>query len=350
MIFVTKFKNTNIAISVIFLFFAMLWSLYKVIYIVDRYPVSSYSIFLFVASLCLFLAAAMLFAGILASKKPLIMISSILLLLQSLIFSAAYIYKSSYSIAYNSYYNPVLFLEIIDFIFILLPAVSFLLLMFYLFGIIKNTSLIFNSLFISWILLLISYGEITPELLIVSSFILLMKYVDIANPSAKVKMGDAFLLTIVTFGVFYIIWSINLAKKTEFFIGKKASFSELWLFSLFYPYSAYWYYTRYEELSEANENIKNRGVICMVLSLVFLFPMALCIMQRDLNSLAETAAIQEANAEESGKETSASDVTPSEEAEYTLFATEGEAAFTEADKSNDTIIFPEEPDEESKEE
>lgn len=282
----SKFKNCNITLSIIFSAVALISALCNIFYVADRYPLSANSFFLFSSALLIFLSALMLLLGIFASGKKFISVSSILLCLQSFLYAVYYLYASSYSGLY--YYTPNILAEFLHFIMLLLPAAAYLLLALYSFNIIKSTKIIFPALFIAWIVLLLTSGRITAELLILSSLILLTKYADIKNPAVKVKMGEVFVLSVVTFSIYYVLWSIFSAIKTERFLDKKATLSELWLFSLFFPYSAYWYYTRYEELGEKDYGIKNRGTVCMVLSLVLLFPMALCILQRDLNKLSES--------------------------------------------------------------
>ncbi len=290
----SKLKNCNILLSVILSIIALPVSLYNVFYIADRYPISANGLLLFISALLILFSILLLLAGVFTSGKTLISLSGVFLFLQSVVFIIHYIYSYVFSGMYNHYYRPNIFLEVLNFILLLLPIAAYLLLILYAQEQIKNSRMLFSALFVAWLVVLFTSSSITPELLILSSLILLTKYVDITKASSSVKMGEVFILSIVTFGIYYILWSIFAAKKTEMFIGKKASFSELWLFSLFYPYTAYWYYTRYEELSEKDETVKNRGILCMVLTLFLLFPMALCILQRDLNRLSETISSSDA--------------------------------------------------------
>ena len=288
-----KIKNCNVLLSIIFTVIALSASIFDVFYVADRYPVSVNGSFMIATGLCLLLSAIALLMGILASKKVLLIAGGIFYCLKSFIYAIFYIYVSTYSGALR-YFSGLIFIKFFStFILLLLPAIAFVIFVFYLTGGIKNTNLIFTLLFITWLITPFTAYNIAIELLLVSSYILLTKYADVANSAAKVKMGDVFVLSIVTFLIYYVIWSICAAIKTEKFLGKKATFSELWLFSLFYPYSAYWYYTRYEELSESDLGIKNRGILCMTLSLFLLFPMSLCILQRDLNKLSETVTPEE---------------------------------------------------------
>ena len=293
MVFVAKFRNCNVLLSIIFTVIALFASIFDVFYVADKYPVSVNGAFMIATGLCLLLSVITLLSGILASKKALLIAGGIFYCLKSFIYATFYVYVSTYSGAFRYYSGYNFFRDFATFILLLLPAIAFVIFVVYLTGGIKNTKFIFALLFITWLIIPFTAYNVLIELLIISAYMLLTKYTDIVNPASKVKMGEVFVLSIVTFLIYYVIWSVCAAKKTEKFLGKNATFSELWLFSLFFPYSAYWYYTRYEELSESELGVKNRGILCMILSLFLLFPMALCILQRDLNKLSESLVIEE---------------------------------------------------------
>lgn len=315
-----KSKNSNVILAGIFSGITVLLSIFSLIYIATKYPVNFNGLSLFISGLSLFLAASFLISGIIFSKKALISISGILLCVYTFLTASGYFIRNMFSDIYFSYMSYGIGFKLFEFIIILLPAISFLSVSLYSFRVIKNKRFVLISLFISWFILLFttSFYGISPEIFMVSSYILLLKYTNIKDVYQPVNMGEVFALSIATFGIYYILWCISALKKTAQFLNKNISFSECVLFILFAPYTAFWYYTRYEELNIAYPEIKNRGVLCLVLSLFFLSPLSLCILQRDFNLLAETLVPEDTDNEENISSAENSDEPPLENEDMLL--------------------------------
>ncbi len=287
-----KLKNPNIVLALIFSLLSAIISFFSLMTILDKYPVSFLGIYLFSLNFLIFIAAILLFIGVLLTKKNLLIIGSGVLIIESIVYAVLYAinsarFYSSFEVAFN-------------FLFLLIPTASFFLLVLYIGDIIKNKKLILISLTLSFVILFISTFFIggLSSVFLVSSYILLLFYVNIADVEQKVKMGEVFYLSVITFGIFYLLWTLSVIKKANKIKGETPSLiSECLFFIIFPPYTAYWFYTRYEDINKASPIIENRGVLCMVLSLFLLSPLSLCIMQRDLNDIS-TDFIRENQSEE----------------------------------------------------
>ena len=299
MIFMSKFKNSNIALATVFSVISVLFAFFSMGYIFSRYPVSVNGFFLFSSELLIFFSATFLLTGILSSKKIFITLSGILLFSKALINFAFFLLTNSIQGLYYPLFYPVAYgYTIVNFLLLLAEIVAFFVFLLYTFGVIKNRNLIFALLFIAWVAEFATSMEFTPALFTLSAFILLVYYTDITNPSSEVNMGEIFAFSIVTFGAYYVIWAVTAVKKISILLSRNVSFSEYLFFILFPPYTAYWYYTRYEDLSKSGRLSENRGILCFVLSLLILSPLALCILQRDLNMITDYFITEESEATE----------------------------------------------------
>ena len=74
-------------------------------------------------------------------------------------------------------------------------------------------------------------------------------------------------------------------KKTALLTSSAYRISNVIIFILCPLYAAYWFYTAYEDMSNSCYNIKNRGILCMLLALTPFASIAFSILQRDLNSV-----------------------------------------------------------------
>lgn len=290
-----KISNENVVLAGIFSIFTFIIALVSSIYIVRVYPVNLYGILIFSSSLLLLLSSAFLVSGIFFSKKGLISLSGIFVSLYTVSSCLNFLIKNIFSGIYRTAMFMTYGFSLLNTILLMLPLISFIAVTLYSFGLIKNKKIVLFSLFVSWaiLFLIIPIHGFSAEIFMITSYILLLKYINISDVSTPVKMGEVFSLSIVTFGVYYILWTLKTVKKTEYFLKKSPSLSEMICFILFSPYIAFWFYTRYEDLNYEHPEIKNRGVFCFVLSILFLSPLSICILQRDLNTLALNEVVEE---------------------------------------------------------
>lgn len=111
---------------------------------------------------------------------------------------------------------------------------------------------------------------------------------DLLKPTS---IGKCIILSILTFGIYYLIWQYSLCKKTRLLNNENKQSLGEFLCLLFVPfYIYYWIYTRSKKIHTAaavkgimaNDN----AVISLVLSLLGLFIVSFTIMQSELNAIA----------------------------------------------------------------
>ena len=106
----------------------------------------------------------------------------------------------------------------------------------------------------------------------------------------KKNIGICIVLSIVTFGIYYIYWMYLMVKNIRILTNDtgRSCLGEM-LCLLFVPfYSYYWWYTRGEkvksEFAAQNRNCTGSGVIYLLLAIFGLAFVGAAIMQNDFNS------------------------------------------------------------------
>ncbi len=280
-------KNPNVLLSLIFSLVSVISGFLGLTDVIMKYPVSFSGTFLFSLNFLIFASALFIFTGILFEKRTLMITGIGILIPESLLYAFFYLHKT------------VRFLpsaiEAFNFLILLIPVITYLFLLLYITDIFKVKKLVAFMLIITFIISVFSayfFGGFSVVLLI-STFGLLLYYVNLKDADVKVNTGEVFFLSFLTFGLFYILWSFYTLRKVKMITEDTTpSFPEC-LFFIFLPcYASYWFYTRYENLNEKLSEIKDRGVLSMILSLIFLSPLSLSILQRDLNKVSEKFVIQ----------------------------------------------------------
>ncbi len=283
----TKLKNPNILLSLIFSLISIILSFMDLSQVILKYPASFSGSALFLLCLLTLAAGIFVFSGILCERRALIISGIGALAGESLLYAFFYIYITSRFIP-SGY-------EILNFVFLIIPVISYILLLFYITDVVKDKKLIASFLVVSFMLSLLSsyffFGF--SGVFLLSSFGLLLYYVNLTDAASKINTGEVLFLSLLTFGIFYVYWTFSSVRKVKMITKDTSSFFPEILFLILFPlYASYWFYTRYEDLSENSPRIKNRGVLCMVLSIFFLCPLSLAILQRDLNKISDEFSLE----------------------------------------------------------
>lgn len=98
------------------------------------------------------------------------------------------------------------------------------------------------------------------------------------------------ILTVITFGFYYIYWQFLAVRNVRYLTNDKSSIAGELLCLYFIPlYPLYWWYTRGEtarqELKKRGQTALGCGTAYMLLSLIGLGIIALAIMQNDFNAV-----------------------------------------------------------------
>lgn len=183
----------------------------------------------------------------------------------------------------NTAVRYVAMLNLIYIILSLLIAAAAVLALLYTLGKIKSKYTVAAFLALSWLICIVRSFSAIPlgalyfsVALVITGFLLIVLYPDILNEKKRVSMPEIIVLIISTFGIYYILWVFSLVKKTNALTERKGVIKYAASFVLLAPYRPYWYYTVYEELSEKTK-IKNRGILCMALSVTGIFLSTLCL-------------------------------------------------------------------------
>ena len=106
------------------------------------------------------------------------------------------------------------------------------------------------------------------------------------------SIATAIILSLVTCGIYGIVWNYSMMKKIRLLNGDNSSVAGELLCFIFVPfYAFYWYYTRAERLAEGSAayglHIPNNGILYLLLSIFGLPIVSTCLMQNDLNTVAD---------------------------------------------------------------
>ena len=324
-------KNHNKLLAVFLGALAAVFSALMFIYIADRYPVGALSFVLAAECVLIFASAVFLAFGALGAVRNAVIASEAVLTA-----GAAMLFTGCFSVRSFGYYGQMSLICAVLAAALLSAAILTLL---YTLGKIKCKYAPATLLAASFLLCVLNsafsgafgmlYLSAAP---LISAFLLIVLYPDIFNEKKKVPMGEIIVLTVATFGIYFIFWAFSVVKKTNALTDRKCTAKYMAPFVLFPPYRPYWYYTVYEELSDKAE-LKNRGTVCAALSVTGMVLTVLClasglgvfnialsalgmgieisalaILQRDLNSLCpeDSAEKEEAEADltnEDGEET-----------------------------------------------
>lgn len=100
------------------------------------------------------------------------------------------------------------------------------------------------------------------------------------------------ILSIVTFGIYYIIWTYGICKKIKLMAGEEPNCGgEIVCLVLVPFYAWYWLYTRSKKLSVAAGNcgvvLEDRSVLNLILAICSLGIVSMALIQADLNTAAQ---------------------------------------------------------------
>jgi hypothetical protein len=109
------------------------------------------------------------------------------------------------------------------------------------------------------------------------------------------SIGLCIFLSILTFGIYYIIWLAGMCKKIKLMNGEEPSVAGEVILCLIIPfYSLYWLYSRSKKLASAAANrgisLDDRAVINLVLAIFGLAIVSFALIQSDLNKAATALA------------------------------------------------------------
>ncbi len=99
------------------------------------------------------------------------------------------------------------------------------------------------------------------------------------------------ILSLVTFGIYYIVWLFGIIKKIKLLAGEEPNAAGELLLNLFVPfYMFFWMYTRSKKLSEAGANcgipLADRSVVNLILMIFGFGVVSVAFIQADLNKAA----------------------------------------------------------------
>lgn len=267
--------NQNKFLAALFCAVAALLSASQFIYIGQMYSKGTGAFVLDFSAALIFAAAVSLAIGAAGAIR------------NAVIASEAFFLSAAAMFFVEGFLNTaVRYISILNLIYIILSLVivaAAVLTLFYTLGKFKCKYTVAAFLAGSWLICVVkSFSVSTPgalyfsAALLISGFLLIVLYPDILNEKKRVSMPEIMALILSTFGIYYILWVLSLVKKTNALTERKGAVKYTAAFVLLAPYRPYWYYTLYEELSEKTK-IKNRGILCMALSVTEIFLSALCL-------------------------------------------------------------------------
>jgi hypothetical protein len=109
------------------------------------------------------------------------------------------------------------------------------------------------------------------------------------------SIGLCIVLSIVTCGIYYIIWLASMCKKIKLMNNEEPSVAGEVILCLIIPfYSLFWLYSRSKKLASAAANcgvaLEDRAVINLVLAIFGLAIVSFALIQSDLNKAAAAFA------------------------------------------------------------
>lgn len=276
MVLINKIVNQNKILSVFFLIVAIIYAFVSNIYLLVDSIFSYDSISFiedFISMIVEIASPTILILGILRTNRSYLMTGQIMISTLIFLNILSYIIEEGMRFYIGFSFEQMLNIGILIFI-----ATAFLLSAFYTMGIVENKNLL-------W-LILASFLSVFVYFywsLIIAALVILLIYPDISDITKKVKTSDVLLVSVATFGIYYILFIHSVIKKVNTLLEKEKTASMTLFYILFYPYRLYFYYVNYEELSEKRADIKNRGIITLSLSAFLCDVVSLAIIQRDLN-------------------------------------------------------------------
>ncbi len=291
MVLINKIVNQNKVLSVFFLIVAIIYAFVSNTYLLVDSIFSYDSISFiedFVSMIVEIASPTILILGILRTNRSYLMTGQIMI--SALIFLNILFYVIEEGLYF---YIDLSVGRILNILMLIFVATIFLFSAFYTSGIVekKNVAGLILASFLS--VHIYFYWS-----LVIAALLILLIYPDISDIKKKVKTSDVLVLSLATFGIYYLLWIYSVIKKVNTLLGKEKTFSMTLFYTLLYPYRLYWYYVNYEELSEKRENVKNRGIITLSLSAFLCDVVSLAIVQRDLNFISEELKEEESPLEE----------------------------------------------------
>lgn len=122
------------------------------------------------------------------------------------------------------------------------------------------------------------------------------KYGNIIEITETKNIAACIILSIVTFGIYNIVWMVSICKKIRALNDQsKKVGGEVVCFYLVPFYSFYWYYTRGKRLAEGavnkGLNISDNSTMYLLLAIFQLSIVSVALMQNDLNTIATNVDI-----------------------------------------------------------
>lgn len=313
-------KNHNKLLAVFLSAIAAVLSALMFIYIADRYPLGVSSFILAAECALVFASAVFLAFGALGAVRNAVIASEAFLTA-----CAAMLFTGCFLLRPWGYYKGE---SLIYAVFTAVLLAAAILTLLYTLGKIKCKYAPASLLSASFLLCVLNsvfsaaFGMLyLSAALLISAFLLIVLYPDIFNEKKRVPTAEIIVLTVATFGIYFIFWTFSVVKKTNALNDRKCTAKYMAPFVLLPPYRPYWYYTVYEELSDKAE-FKNRGTVCGALSVIGMLLTALCLtnglgvlnialsalgmgielsafalLQRDLNSLCPDESVEKEEAE-----------------------------------------------------
>lgn len=294
-------KNVNSLISMWFSVAAILISSLNVFLIFQSYSINLEEVFILASDVVLGVSGIMLFYGIIKKHRQALTVSAVIASCCCIVkYTAAFIVFARRYMVMSYVYSPyaVQIVGTLASSLVIISVLSFVFTAAYSSGRKSLKKPVLAMLSVTWLISVLTGG--IGLAFLTSAFILLINYENIMDSSYGVKVHEVIYLSILTFGVYYVVWIVSLFKKISLVSGFEFRASKVVFYILIWPYRVYLNYILGEELLGSGISKKDRSVLYLALAVLPLSSVSLALIQRDINTL---SLKEENNSEEFGGET-----------------------------------------------